>query len=66
MIEEVIVEFEEYISPIYSYNIITEGGIIDITANNYAVAEYTEGEICKKNIYKLIELKLQTTHCMGQ
>lgn len=45
MIEEVIKEFESYISSISLYNIKLEGGSIDITANNYFVAEYTNGKV---------------------
>ncbi|MDW5299561.1 MAG: hypothetical protein SA378_05420 [Sedimentibacter sp.] len=45
MLEEVIAELEDYISPISMYNIKMEGGKIDITANNYSVAEYTDGVV---------------------
>ena len=45
MIEEVIVELEDYISPISMYNIKMEGGQINIIANNYSVAVYEDGKV---------------------
>lgn len=45
MIEEVVAELEDYISPISMYNIKMEGGKINITANNYSIAEYEDGKV---------------------
>lgn len=45
MLEEIIAELENYISPISMYNIKMDGGTIDITANNYSVAEYKDGVV---------------------
>lgn len=45
MIEEIMAELKDYISPISMYNLKMEGGTINITANNYSVAEYSDGKV---------------------
>jgi hypothetical protein len=45
MIEEVMVELKDYISSISMYNLKMEGGTLNITANNYSVADYINGKV---------------------
>jgi hypothetical protein len=45
MIEEVMVELKDYMSSISMYNLKMEGGTLDITANNYSVAQYIDGKV---------------------